>query len=98
MDVQSLAQAVIDSVDADGGITSKCKSAIETLAECCRYVTQEEFVELGGFLCPYCQHDRPSYSGDYTSEENIIWAKAKCGKCGKAWEEKHVLAGYRDKE
>lgn len=68
------------------------------IQELAQAVTQEEFVERGGFFCPYCQHDRPSYNGDYSWDEQSVWSKAKCDKCGRQWEEQHILVGYRDVE
>ncbi len=87
-------KGVTDSTDPIEG--PDCPGCVnQDLCDDCEYpVSQKDYVP---FVCPWCKHDRPSYSGkQQKTDANTIWIEVICFKCGKVWEEKHTLAGYRE--
>ena len=56
-------------------------------------MTQETFRLNNGDFCPFCQSGSTDYiedSMDYLEEQR------ECLDCGKAWIEKHKIAGYKE--
>ena len=61
-------------------------------------LTNEEYVEEAGEVCPYCKMENclestgsPEISGVY------CWLNVECTECHKQWIEEYKLSGYGEK-
>ena len=44
-------------------------------------LTNEEYVEQVGLLCPFCQNTSLETVGQFESDINIVWQNIKCSSC-----------------
>jgi hypothetical protein len=96
--LQALIRAVADSADDDGcsdDLTVASKGAIAALAAYVEQMSQEKYVDTGGYTCPYCRGNDIEYDGDVRLNGEKCYHDCQCRKCRKGWIEEYALTGYK---
>lgn len=61
-------------------------------------LTEKEYVENGGMICPVCESGYISSIVPLDYDVGIAWQEIKCNSCGARWTDKYNLVGYSDLE
>ena len=56
-------------------------------------MTSEEYVKIGGTVCPFCGSDNVSGT-EIDVDSGCAWQDAGCDDCHKSWRDQYVLTGY----
>jgi len=56
-------------------------------------MTNEEYIEAGGLLCPYCRSNGITGQG-FDGEGRSVWSEIHCINCGADWMDLYTLTGF----
>ena len=57
-------------------------------------LTNEQYVQSKGMVCPACEKNEASLGTDYDGDGDSLFVNAFCVSCGAQWTEEYSLVGY----
>ena len=61
-------------------------------------LTEKEYVEKGGLLCPYCESSNIEGQGGFDFQYGLVSSEVQCLDCKHIYREWYTLDGYTEIE
>lgn len=61
-------------------------------------LTQEQYVQKGGLICPICQANDSTEGSSIEIDCNVAYQDCNCLECGANWTDVYILSGYDNLE
>ena len=57
-------------------------------------MTQEEYINKAGQLCPVCKSPAIKTMGEVDTDDDYAWQRIQCSNCSNQWDDTYKLVGY----
>ena len=95
--LRSLIQAVVDSTDTEGcsgDLVVAGQLEIDALAAYIEPMSQGDYVDGAGMVCPFCRSEDLEYEGNARLNQDRCYHDCRCLTCTGSWTEEYTLTGY----